>query len=560
MRYFLYTFMLIFSFAFGAQAETEWEKIRTSFNESMNSKGGTSESIETEFGNLRLISCRTGIKSLSGLTAGVEVALKPGWILKTIDLNPTAENAKADILPVFQENRTPSQGWTTDYQKSTIFPIWLYDLKNQDVPLTVFGKFEACSLNTYKCIHVAQFLNLMLPAGEAYPTLSCGAIQYALKNAAFDITKTKVQAENQLLPNGDLKIRLIFPKDVQQIDLQSLNIPLDLIFKKTDGVVFTGILHPQNTITVGDEIPLNIRSNNGCFKWNLVVTDKELPPVRMPLPFGFGFWSGILFFFLSPLWVAWMMPNKIENNPALFRKKIRAFQLIISLGIFGLGLCWISGLNPFTWIQNQIMAWLVLGMLLVLLVKPLPMQLWVIGILVFIFPRPFGEILNKVAFSTKIYLLIWWTICAYIPFNIWLLAPKSILSFFKDTQSQNIPAYKIIVRLPYMILIGWLGLSLTGFYHFKIDPIYQPGKTKGPAIVQVVNPVCLTCVKDRAFFLSHFKNHLYRIASDSEWAKEKRKLYQITEDTFYIYIKRNGQEVVFPQNLTRSKLSKILSD
>ena len=148
-------------------------------------------------------------------------------------------------------------------------------------------------------------------------------------------------------------------------------------------------------------------------------------------------------------------------------------------------------------------------------------------------------------------------VCAYIPFNIWLLAPKQILNFFKDVQGQNIPAYGAIVRLPYIILAVWLGIALVGYYHYQADPVFEPDKTQGPAIVRVVKPVCLTCVKDRAFFLSHFKKNLYRINPHSAWAEEKRNLYQENGD-FYIYIKGNGQEILIPKDLTRSKLSKAL--
>ena len=560
MRHFLCILMLIFSFVSGASAKSEWEKIRASFNEAMGKDGGTSAFVETEFGEIRLISCRTGIKNLSGLAAGVDVALKPGWIIRKINIEPSEEYAKANVLPVFKEDSGVNQSWTENYQQSTIFPIWLYEMNNQDIPLTILTEIEACSTETRKCLQTQQFLNLPLSAGEAYPTLTCGAITHALKNAAVDITRTNVKAENQLLPNGDLKVRLIFPKDVQTIDIQSLDVLMKSTFKKIDQFVYTGIFHPEYLLKNGDKIPLNIRSSNGCYTWDLIVSGGELDPVSMPLPFGFGFWSGILFFFLSPLWCAWMMPNKITDDERIFRKKIRLLQLYSVIGIWGLGGLWMIGLYPFGWIQNPFFAGTILIGLAALIIKPVPKRLWVIGGLVFILPKPFGGILSDVGLSTKVYLLIWWTICAYIPFNIWLLMPKVILKFFEDVQKQDIPAYGTIVRLPYIILLGWLGVSLIGYHHYKVDPIFQPDETKGAAIVQVLNPVCLTCVKDRMFFLSHFKDHLYRINADSEWAQEKKKLYQVTSDTFYIYIKPNGQEILLPQNLSRNKLSNALSN
>jgi len=209
--------MLIFSLVPGVKAETEWEKIRNSFQESMNTSGGASESVETEFGHIRLVSCRTGVKDLSGLTAGVEVMLKSGWILRHIDLAPMAENAQADVLPLFQENKTVQQNWTSDYQQSTIFPIWLHDMQNRDVALTVLGKFEACSMDSYKCLHVAQFLNLALPAGEAYPTLSCGAIQYTLKNDLDETTNISDCVMDYTDIEKKHKIEELTPEKILQI-------------------------------------------------------------------------------------------------------------------------------------------------------------------------------------------------------------------------------------------------------------------------------------------------------------------------------------------------------
>ncbi|MBR6411838.1 MAG: hypothetical protein IKS41_01595 [Alphaproteobacteria bacterium] len=526
----------------------------------MEKDGGKSETVETDFGYIRLVSCRTGVKDLSGLTVGVDVGLNRGWILNKINIEPVAENAKADVLPIFQENRAVNQSWTTDYNASTIFPIWLHNMKNKDVFLTVLGEFEACSEETYKCTKVKQFLNLPLPANESYPTLSCGAIQYALKNAATNIRKTKIKAKNQLLENGDLKIRIVFPKDVKQVDIQSLEVPLKPVFQKTDRFVFTGIFRPETPLKIWDKILLNIRSTNGCFTWNLIVSNKKMPKIPMPLPFGFGFWSGIFFFFLSPLWCAWMMPNKITDKVAAFRKRTRYIQLTSFCAILGFGLCWIMGLNPFLWIENQVVAWGIIIGLIILLIKPVPKKLWVMGTLIFILPKPFGGFLNEATISTKIYLILWWMFCTYIPFNIWLLAPKKILEFFKDVQGQNIPAYGIIVRLPYLILLGWLGISLAGYYHYNTDPTFEPGQTKGPAIVRVVKPVCLSCIKDRAFFLSRFKDWLYQVNPNSDWAKARKELYQVKDNSFYIYIKEDGGEILIPQDLTRSKLTNAINN
>ncbi|MDY6408051.1 MAG: hypothetical protein SPL08_05075, partial [Pseudomonadota bacterium] len=127
-------------------------------------------------------------------------------------------------------------------------------------------------------------------------------------------------------------------------------------------------------------------------------------------------------------------------------------------------------------------------------------------------------------------------------------------------QEQNIPTYRIIARLPYWILLCWLGIGLTGHIYFKKDPIFIPEKAPKPAIIRVNNPLCLKCVSDRALLLFPFRSHLYRIDAHSKWVAEKRKLYHINNDTFYIYIKSNGQEILLPEKLTRKTLAQSLSN
>ncbi|MDY6407565.1 MAG: hypothetical protein SPL08_02515, partial [Pseudomonadota bacterium] len=92
MRYFLSVLLFIFSFSSEVLAQSEWENFRISFNKALTEgSSGRSEAIEMPFGTISLVSCRTGIKNLSGLAVGVDVQLKSGWILTDIDLKPSSE-------------------------------------------------------------------------------------------------------------------------------------------------------------------------------------------------------------------------------------------------------------------------------------------------------------------------------------------------------------------------------------------------------------------------------------------------------------------------------------
>ena len=564
MRHFLYIFcsiLMIFSHIGNGNAVSEWEKMRLSINQALEKSGnGVTDWDEYEFGKARLISCRTGVKDLSGLVVGVQIVLNQNWILKSIRLLPSEENSQATVLPVFQENAPVIQSWTSNYRGENIFPIWLSNLNNKDVPLSVLGYGEACSETTGKCLPFSLMMNLMLEASESYPTVTCAALNHTLRTAAVDAEKTQLRADNQILENGDIKVRLTFPKPVRVVEMQSTgNIPLKQMFGWVDGETYMALFRPEIPLSAGDPISFNIRSSLGCYTLNTTVKAENLPNLPKSFSFWIAFWSGLFFFLLSPVWCIWMMPNGITNDPTLFRRKIRQIQSGIFWGIGGLGILWFLGYSPTNWIQITTVIVIMIIALIGLLIRPIPRHVWVITALIILLPKPFWYMIEDISGKAKIFLLIWWFICCCFPLNIWLLFPDAVLRFFKQVQHNDTPAYGSVVRLPYLVLIGWIIVSLAGYKYFASDPIYPETDGTKPALVRVTKPICISCINNRALVVSKFsKEMIYRADYRSEWAQKRKELYQIPNDTFYVYITPSGKEIILPINLTRQKLSEAI--
>ena len=143
-------------------------------------------------------------------------------------------------------------------------------------------------------------------------------------------------------------------------------------------------------------------------------------------------------------------------------------------------------------------------------------------------------------------------------FNIWKMSPKETLSVFKKFKKADTPAYHIFVRMPYIILVIWLGLVLICLPKtFDISDIQK--KTDGLVIVQVSPPLSLSALKDRFFIFSSLKGvPVYRIKSNNEWVRQKKTDYALNEEKFNILITANNQEIILPDNLSVHLLKQII--
>ena len=567
MKHFFYFFITLFLFfggIFKAEAQTFIDEVRGDIQQALSkADGGVSADEKMPFGLVRLASCRTGFKNIKGLTTAVEVSLDKGWVIKDVHIFPVkSKDYLAIVLPVFNPKKAVSEEWETDYINNPVFPIWLEPLTQKDLTLSVMVDFHACHSFTGICSYYTGQLDLNLLAGESYVTHPYAAINHALITAAVDINRTTVQAEHQLLDNGDLKIRLIFPKKIESLDIKSVKgKPLTPIFSKTDDTVYTVILHRGTPIQLGEKFSFQIRSSAGCYLMKTEVKSKA-PFVQLPQQISWLtiFWTGLIFFALSPVWPYFFMPQKIEKTPQKLRKQIRLLQLSIGLGILALLLLWIFNFSFSDLLNYPFIGFLFIPLIIYLLIKPIQ-PIWMIGILIVILPKPFWDWVALVPNKTKVGLVIWWFVCLYLPLNVLLMFPKTILNFFKQVQKEDSPTYPHVARLSYWLLLGWMILVFGGQFYFCSDKIFDPEKTTGPAIVRVTTPTCLSCLKERAFIFSSLdskKLPVYKLDFKNKWAKQKKNDYQIRKNSFNLLLTPDGREIVLPEKLSRYKLKTVL--
>lgn len=540
-----------------------WEHIWDKAQQAMaKSTDGVSEIAEHPSATTQLLSAMTGIQNSETVLVGLEMTPYQGWTIHHPLITAEADSYQSTVFPQFRTDLPPTKEWNAVYEQKTIFPILLEGKPKKDITLRVTATWMGCpppDEEIQTCLHEKAMHTLKLPVGEAYPTTRRAALNRSLITAAVDIEKTAVQTENRKRNNGDIEIRLTFPQKVQHLDIRAEKpYTIQPISMHSVGRVWRIVVRPAEEVTIGDVIPFSIRTTKGCYTMNLKVSDNPLPLLPEELPFKIAFWSGILFFLLSPLWSLWLCPQAVAKTGKDLNETLKRVRMGIGCVMTLFGLLWSCGINLGNWIQFPLMNWIAIAAGCYLIWKPIP-PTWVMCLLVCLLPKPFWDDVAFVSTTSKCGLLLWWFACCFIPFNIWVIAGKHILKFFK--QQNNVPAYQVIVRLPYLIMTGWiLSATLLSFFIDK-DPTPNVKVLPTPALIRVTEPVCLTCIKDRAFFFSSLKKQnfpIYRVDSDSEWARQKRQEYGLPRHSFNILIADDGKEMVLPAEISQKTLSEAM--
>ncbi|MBQ7412774.1 MAG: hypothetical protein IJV07_00660, partial [Alphaproteobacteria bacterium] len=460
MKHFLSVFFLfvILFLSIPGQAISPWDTFSDEIRQTLaHSNGGVTPWQNTDKIKARLVSCQTGIRDTTNLLAGIEIITDSDWQLNEPHFDIAIKgHYVATPLPQFNLSLPIDQSWTQKYPNHMFFPILLEGTPDSDIELSVSGNLIIHHINDSSLPPITQQISLTLPLSvqEAYPSNVCGALKFALKTAALDIQKTKIQFENQLLNNGDIRLRLTFPKSIQSVEIQGRdNLKVTSVMSEINKNRYSVVLRPDQPLNPGDNLPLNIRSSAGCYTLNLTISNTPLPPVETDISYWIAFWAGLLFFLSSPVWCFWLAPIKLSHTNKNFRHQVRLLQLSILCGIVGLLILWLLEFEPNLWIGQPIALIIFFLICLYFLIRPFP-PIWMIGILIFILPKPFWGMIENLSDTAKIGVAVWWCVCCCLPFNLWLLNEKNVLKIFKQFQLDNISSYQQIIRLPYWILCG----------------------------------------------------------------------------------------------------------
>ena len=238
-------------------------------------------------GQIRLISCRTGVKGLDGLMIGVDITLKQGWQVRAPLLEISAGSWQATPLPVFRTDRKPTEPWTDAYTGRIVFPIWLSGPVGQaaDVHISYHldlipppDQTEGAEITLVQ----KGDLFLPLPATESYPTDTCVFIHQALKSAAVDLTQTDIIGQTALRPDGQINLRLIFPKKIEYVAIQPVNLS-ELSVTRTI-IFFKPLSIPKPPLNQGisSRFAFNHRPDATSGIWRLKISPYPLIICRCP--------------------------------------------------------------------------------------------------------------------------------------------------------------------------------------------------------------------------------------------------------------------------------------
>lgn len=273
------------------------------------------------FGEMRLVSCTTGVKDLGIIVGGLQVHLSPNWTLKKPTLKPLSDTYPTWIEPPVRAG----SGRHTEYQKEVFIPlVYTKNPTNKtDFVFGVQGVFPACQGET--CMDLPIKIALNLSAQENDYTSMCAYIME--KKNESPIPATLHSVKGFAIKEGDV-IHFAFTgiPDTNVAFLQTTEQD-DFVVQETQ-LEKTGLFMRIKT----DPWPINtskewiLITNKGVFKVPVLMQDSlpTLPAESAPLSI---WWMGWELFFLTPLFIWWGLG--VAKSKKLWQKQIR--RLMITL-------------------------------------------------------------------------------------------------------------------------------------------------------------------------------------------------------------------------------------
>ncbi len=556
MKYFLWYLFVAIGLIFPAQASSLkgiWQEMQATLAAA---DAGATDWQDTTFGRVRLLGCQSGVTPGQSVFLGLEADISPDI---TIAL-PTFRVSVGDgndalVLTPFQGEQQTS--WADNYTGLTFFPIRVSrQTPGDSFPVTVTADVVFTTPDGYRMDTVTQ--TLVLDGTHNRPTTWCGRIHYALTSAAVPTDRTNISAKAFLADNGEIQMRLTFPKDINHIQLQTEPALAEITHHIRDNIAFYSF-YPTTPVHTGDTVSVRIKTDKGFYLTDIPLGTTPLPTLPPDFPWFWAICGGFLFFVMTPLWGLWWEPGgqTVDQARAQTRRQRNRLIPIVALS----ALLVLTGGN--TWIQSiPLAAWLFIPVIGYYLYKPTGGLVWAtVGLL--ILPKPFAE--NVHSFWYAVLIAMTWTIVALFPFGLKMKKARGFWTFLTDCRAENAPAYRIIRRLPFLILTGWLVgiLMLSG----REIPLEEPTTLtpETPTLVSIERPMCLGCLWERDHVLQtsiatnmmtfHRIRHVAwpTWVTKSDWIKQ----HELDKANHWLLLP-NGYVYALPKGLTVKKLADFL--
>lgn len=472
--------------------------------------------VDTPVGSVRLISCSSGIKYEKEVFAGVQVKIKDGFRLKkpvlTSALSPAAH---VQFLYPIQYPLPPYKTKTETYERMVIFPV-LADVTNPNEPfeLKVDATLTGCAETA--CQTTVVPLSLMLSHTEQFPTGICPLMIDVLQDVPVP-RKGVVSVQARQNQAGDIQLVFDFKEPTSLVSVQIDN---DFSFtemsKRVAGKKAELTLRPDKPIPVGAHLNLKVITSYGRFDVPVVLEAGgfKKPVTELPwMPIIFG---GIGLLIFSPVWsLIWM--RRPKNKKTLKSEMLQTLMVIGSLTLVVAGI-WQAGLLvPKDFIQSSIVFVLMaMAALIYLIVRP-NVSLMGAVILFWFVPKPYVANALTSEIAEPFFMVCWWGLVLMAPFALMYRYAVGALKFIQILTKTPVHV-QWIVRMPFMILLGWLMVASFGnMWVNQSVSVYTPQAvtdavdTGKIAFVSVEPPVCFSCVWNKAVQLkTGYARYAYR--------------------------------------------------
>lgn len=465
---------------------------------------------ETPFGQIRLVSCYSGISPNDPtIFTAVQLVTKDGWHIKkpTIILTtPDMVNTFIGIPLIYPltNGLTKTNYYVGDY----FFPIITSTKSFQkEVHLAVDFAYTACYLGT--CQNGVIPLTLLLTDKDHFPTGICPYMTRALNQIPVN---PKEKAHVKAIQNDSGDIQFIFDFD-QKIKVLSIQIDNDWTFNETSktikGKQATLTIHPTTLVPSDELIQLKVISSAGYYDMPVQLTRGHFVQMDVHFPWGDALWGG-LYLLLGTPFFAYYLLFKPRSKQALSEAVKQTILVNLIIG-FIFGLLWFAGIiHPMDLLQQiPALGFLIFPVLLYLLWKP-SHGLLATWLIFWVIPKPYLFSVFESAEPgtfTVLFLGVFWGWFISIPAIIMYRGIDGAYSLYKVFNSASKPLTNM-ARLPLFVLMGWLLIGGLGNYYVNRSiPIYDAahvtqnllhGKT---VFVSIENQICFSCAWNKAISL-----------------------------------------------------------
>ena len=505
---------------------------------------------KTNIGKFRLISCSGGMPKDHSLFLMVEGLLEEGWVLEkpTIQPSDNPEILKEEILyPISDLNKKRFTG----YKKEVYFPL-VYLLKQGTKEFNLNKKFPIKACKGDLCTEEMLDLSLSLKNDSKYPTDICSKMIRQFQLAVRSPKNKEVEASLNIIDENHLQLIAKFNQDVSFLNLQSEELDVFDIIQKEFKDNQAALLIKTNTSKIPDSFLITLISSVGIFETSVTTQQGTYMFLSEKLNWIKAFGSGVLLFFLSPLFYLFLsLPNKKE----LLLKRVCLIQK-------SFGLLFLCLATLFYYYPECVDFFEVYGFFVVISFLMLIWLLWrpkfniASGVLFFfLLPKPYLTE-SLVAFSSSkgdIFILfaIWFFI-ALLPFMIFKKYPDLFEALGKLKQ------YQVLIRMPQIILLIWLLVSFCASLSFKtqVETIEPLRKTNQAMYISVERGLCLSCFLNKlsfSYYLQHYTQYdkdkilFFRLDATDEYVKKFLKDNKLPLKTQGLLV---GENQVYPERIS----------